>query len=187
MNLVFTLSVGQVTGIGGAGASAAYRQRPKTFYMANRIPVRTRAIRSTSIPGLAVTAYAGTTFTMPDVTRPDPFPLAAVQVPVDRLPDAKLQRAHDGARCSLSRSSRRMPQPTSRWPSRFRTCRTRTRHRHAVDDLGPHSRNDGALRYRTGFGGRHPGGAQSIRHIPAIVMACCISIGTGRCHPGEFG
>jgi RHS repeat-associated protein len=42
-----------------------------------------------SIPGLAVTVYAGTRFTMPDGTQPNPFPLAAVQVPVDRLPDAK--------------------------------------------------------------------------------------------------
>jgi RHS repeat-associated protein len=40
-----------------------------------------------SIPGLSVTVYAGTTFTDPDGTQPNPFPLAAIQVPVDRLPD----------------------------------------------------------------------------------------------------
>ncbi|MCA1614544.1 MAG: DUF4214 domain-containing protein [Acidobacteria bacterium] len=42
-----------------------------------------------SIPGLTATVYAGTTFTLPDGTRPDPFPFTAVEVPVDRLPDAK--------------------------------------------------------------------------------------------------
>jgi hypothetical protein len=42
-----------------------------------------------TIPGLSVTVYAGTTLTMPDGTHPNPFPLTAVQVPVDRLPDVK--------------------------------------------------------------------------------------------------
>jgi RHS repeat-associated protein len=42
-----------------------------------------------SIPGLSVTVYAGTTFTLVDGTQPNPFPLTAIQVPVDRLPDAK--------------------------------------------------------------------------------------------------
>ena len=40
-----------------------------------------------SIPGLALTIYAGTTLTLPDGTTPNPFPLIAVQIPVDRLPD----------------------------------------------------------------------------------------------------
>ncbi len=40
-----------------------------------------------SIPGLSVTVYAGTTFTLADGTQPNRFPLIAVQVPVDRLPD----------------------------------------------------------------------------------------------------
>jgi RHS repeat-associated protein len=42
-----------------------------------------------TVPGLSVTVYAGTKFTLVDGTQPNPFPLAAVQVPVDRLPDAK--------------------------------------------------------------------------------------------------
>lgn len=42
-----------------------------------------------TIPGLSATVYAGTTLTLVDGTRPDPFPFTAVQVPVDRLPDAK--------------------------------------------------------------------------------------------------
>jgi hypothetical protein len=42
-----------------------------------------------TIPALSVTVYAGTTFTLVDGSQPNPFPLTAVQVPVDRLPDAK--------------------------------------------------------------------------------------------------
>ena len=38
-----------------------------------------------------MTVYAGTIFTLQDGTKPNPFPLAAVQVPVDRLPDLKPQ------------------------------------------------------------------------------------------------
>ena len=40
-----------------------------------------------SIPGLSVTVYAGTTFTEQNGSTPNPFPLAAINVPVDRLPD----------------------------------------------------------------------------------------------------
>ena len=40
-----------------------------------------------TIPNLSVIVYAGTTLTEQDGTKPNPFPLAAVQVPVDRLPD----------------------------------------------------------------------------------------------------
>jgi len=40
-----------------------------------------------TIPNLKVTVYAGTTFTLVDGTQPDPFPLIAIQVPIDRLPD----------------------------------------------------------------------------------------------------
>ncbi len=40
-----------------------------------------------TIPNLEVTVYAGTVFTMVDGSQPDPFPLIAVDVPVDRLPD----------------------------------------------------------------------------------------------------
>jgi RHS repeat-associated protein len=39
------------------------------------------------IPNLSLTVYAGTTLTMPDGSTPDPFPLTAVPVPVDRLPE----------------------------------------------------------------------------------------------------
>ncbi|MGA2355060.1 MAG: choice-of-anchor D domain-containing protein, partial [Terriglobales bacterium] len=38
-------------------------------------------------PNVVVTVYAGTTFTLEDGTQPNPFPLVAIEVPVDRLPD----------------------------------------------------------------------------------------------------
>ncbi len=41
-----------------------------------------------SIPGLKVTVYAGTTLSLDDGTQPNPFPLVAIQIPIDRLPDA---------------------------------------------------------------------------------------------------
>lgn len=40
-----------------------------------------------TIPNLTVLVYAGTVFTLLDGRQPDPFPLIAIQVPVDRLPD----------------------------------------------------------------------------------------------------
>src|SRR5208337_872548 len=40
-----------------------------------------------TIPYLRVTVYAGTTFSLEDGSHPNPFPLIAVNVPVDRLPD----------------------------------------------------------------------------------------------------
>ena len=40
-----------------------------------------------TIPGIRVTVYAGTTFKLADNSQPDPFPLTAINVPVDRLPD----------------------------------------------------------------------------------------------------
>lgn len=40
-----------------------------------------------TIPNLSVTVYSGTIFTLVDGSQPDPFPLTAIQVPVDRLPE----------------------------------------------------------------------------------------------------
>ena len=39
-----------------------------------------------TIPGLEVTVYAGTVLTREDGARPDPYPLTALEIPVDRLP-----------------------------------------------------------------------------------------------------
>src|SRR5436190_1981313 len=41
-----------------------------------------------SLPSVRVNVAPGTTFTLDDGTHPDPFPMVAVEVPVDRLPDA---------------------------------------------------------------------------------------------------
>lgn len=87
VNLVFTLVLGQVT------PSPVLVHLPRidnveTFYVTQNAAAN-QSYSFTSIPGLSVTVYAGTTFTMADGTHPNPFPLAAVQVPVDRLPDLK--------------------------------------------------------------------------------------------------
>ncbi len=87
VNVVFTLVAGQLT------ASPVLVHLPRidnkeTFLVTQNSPVD-QTYSYTSIPGLSLTVYAGTTLTLPDGTRPNPFPLVAVQVPVDRLPDAK--------------------------------------------------------------------------------------------------
>ncbi len=87
VNLVFTLNSGQVT------ASPVLVHLPRIdnveTFMVTQAAAADQTYAYQTIPGLSVTVYAGTTFTMPDGTKPNPFPLAAVQVPVDRLPDAK--------------------------------------------------------------------------------------------------
>ena len=87
VNLVFTLVAAQVT------ASPVLVHLPRIdnveTFMVQQNSATDQSYNFTTIPGLSVTVYAGTTFTMADGTRPNPFPLAAVQVPVDRLPDLK--------------------------------------------------------------------------------------------------
>jgi len=46
-----------------------------------------QTFRFETIPNLSVTVYAGTTLSLKDGAQPDPFPLVAVEVPVDRLPE----------------------------------------------------------------------------------------------------
>ena len=87
VNIVYTLVSGQVT------ASPVLVHLPRidnveTFYVTQNASVN-QSYSYSSIPGLSVTVYSGTTFTLQDGTQPNPFPLAAVQVPVDRLPDLK--------------------------------------------------------------------------------------------------
>jgi RHS repeat-associated protein len=87
VNIVYTLVLGQVT------ASPVLVHLPRidnveTFYVTQNAAVN-QSYSYASIPGLSVTVYAGTTFTLQDGTQPNPFPLTAVQVPVDRLPDLK--------------------------------------------------------------------------------------------------
>jgi RHS repeat-associated protein len=87
VNVTYTLTSGQVT------AAPLLVHLPRidnleTFNVQqNAVTDQTYAFQT--IPGLSVTVYAGTTFTMPDGTKPNPFPLTAVSVPVDRLPDVK--------------------------------------------------------------------------------------------------
>jgi RHS repeat-associated protein len=89
VNIVYTLVLGQVT------ASPVLVHLPRidtveTFFVTQNASTN-QSYSFASIPGLSVTVYAGTVFTLQDGTKPNPFPLAAVQVPVDRLPDLKPQ------------------------------------------------------------------------------------------------
>jgi RHS repeat-associated protein len=87
VNLVYTVVSGQAT------PAPVLIHLPRidnqeTFLVQQNEPVD-QSYSYKTIPNLSVTAYAGTTFTMPDGTQPNPFPLTAVNVPVDRLPDIK--------------------------------------------------------------------------------------------------
>jgi len=85
VNLIYTLVSGQVT------ASPVLVHLPmitgaETFNVQqNAATDQTYSFKS--IPGLTVTVYAHTTFTQEDGTKPNPFPLVAIDVPVDRLPE----------------------------------------------------------------------------------------------------
>jgi YD repeat-containing protein len=85
VNLVFTLVAGQVV------VSPILIHLPKIdgveTFMVQQNASSDQSHVFTSIPGLSMTVYAGTTFTLPDGTQPNPFPLAAVQIAIDRLPD----------------------------------------------------------------------------------------------------
>ena len=87
VNLAYTFSLTHVT------TPAVLIHLPRidtaeTFYVQQNFATD-QSFSFQTIPGLAVTAYAHTTFTLPDGTQPNPFPLAAISVPVDRLPDVK--------------------------------------------------------------------------------------------------
>lgn len=87
VNLVYTLTAGQVT------ASPVLIHLPridnKEVFSVQQNSSVDQTYSFASIPGLSVTVYRNTTFTMPDGQRPNPFRLVAAQVPVDRLPDYK--------------------------------------------------------------------------------------------------
>ena len=85
VNLVFTLLSGQVV------VSPILVHLPRidgveTFSVQQNFATD-QTYSFATIPGLSVTVYAHTTFTESDGSQPNPFPLAAIQVPVDRLPD----------------------------------------------------------------------------------------------------
>lgn len=87
VNIVYTLTTNQVT------ASPVLVSLPriddKEAFLVQQNAAVDQIYKYESIPGLSVTVYRGTTFTLQDGSRPDPFRLVAVQVPVDRLPDQK--------------------------------------------------------------------------------------------------
>jgi RHS repeat-associated protein len=87
VNLIYTLSAGQVT------TSPVLVHLPriddKETFLVRQNHTEDQSYAYKSIPGLSLVVYRGTTITLPDGSVPDPFPLVAVQVPVDRLPDAK--------------------------------------------------------------------------------------------------
>jgi RHS repeat-associated protein len=85
VNLAYTINTGQATGpemvhlprIDNAETIQVHQNWPSD-----------QVLTYSTIPNITVTVYANTIFTLPDGTTPDPFPFTAVQVPVDRLPDA---------------------------------------------------------------------------------------------------
>jgi RHS repeat-associated protein len=87
VNLLYTLTADQATVSPVLVHLPRIDDKETFFVQQNASAEQTYSYKS--IPGLSVTVYAGTTFTLEDGSRPDPFPLVAVQVPVDRLPDAK--------------------------------------------------------------------------------------------------
>jgi RHS repeat-associated protein len=87
VNLAYTFSAGQVT-ISPVLVHLPRIDNQETF-LVKQNAATDQSHSYNSIPGLSVTVYAGTIFTMQDGTKPDPFPLVAVNVPVDRLADAK--------------------------------------------------------------------------------------------------
>lgn len=87
VNLAYTLIAGQAT-----GPELAHLPRidnGETKMVQQNAPTDQIYTFST-MPGVSVTIYAGTVFTLPDGTKPDPFPFTGVQVPVDRLPDTPI-------------------------------------------------------------------------------------------------
>lgn len=84
VNLAYTMISGQITGPELVHLPAI--SRAETIMVKQNASVD-QVFSYSTIPGITVTVYAGTKLTLPDGTQPDPFPMAAVLVPVDRLPD----------------------------------------------------------------------------------------------------
>jgi RHS repeat-associated protein len=86
VNISYTITAGQVT------TSPVLINLPRidnavTNYVTQNASVN-QVFTYPTDPNVLITVYAGTTFTLSDGTMPNPFPLVAVEVPVDRLPDA---------------------------------------------------------------------------------------------------
>jgi RHS repeat-associated protein len=85
VNLAYTIIQGQPTG--PEQVHLPLIDNAETVQVHQNWPTD-QVFNFTTIPGITVTVYANTTFTLPNGTTPDPFPFTGVQVPVDRLPDA---------------------------------------------------------------------------------------------------
>ncbi len=86
VNLSYTLTASQVT------TPSVLINLPRidngaTNYVTQNASV-TQVFTFPTDPNVVITVYPGTTFTLEDGTQPNPFPLVAVEVPVDRLPDS---------------------------------------------------------------------------------------------------
>jgi RHS repeat-associated protein len=90
VNLFYTLNAGQITGPELVHLPAISNAETK---MVQQNASTDQTFTFSSIPGIVVTVYAGTTFTLVDGTQPNPFPLSVVNVPVDRLPDVPIDGA----------------------------------------------------------------------------------------------
>ncbi len=85
VTLSYTLTAGQVT-TPGLIVHLPNVANAETFTIVQDSS-STQTFTSRSIPGITFTIYPGTTFTMPDGSQPDPFPLSIVEIPYSQVPD----------------------------------------------------------------------------------------------------
>lgn len=85
VTLSYVLTPGQVT-TPGIIVHLPNVTNAETFTISQNSP-SDQTFVSQSIPGVTITIYAGTTFSLADGTQPDPFPLSVVEIPYDQIPD----------------------------------------------------------------------------------------------------
>lgn len=85
VNLSYVLTSGQVT-TPGIIVHLPNVSGAETFSISQNSP-SDQTFSSRTIPGVSITIYAGTTFTLADGSQPDPFPLSVVEIPYDKIPD----------------------------------------------------------------------------------------------------
>jgi RHS repeat-associated protein len=85
VTLSYVLTPGQVT-TPGIIVHLPNVSNAETFTVSQNSST-TQTLVSKSIPGVTFTIYPGTTFSLPDGTQPDPFPLSVVEIPYDKIPD----------------------------------------------------------------------------------------------------
>jgi RHS repeat-associated protein len=85
VTLSYSLTSGQVT-TPGIIVHLPRVNNAETFSVQQNASVD-QTFASATIPGVTITVYAGTTFSLANGTQPNPFPLSVVEIPIDRLPD----------------------------------------------------------------------------------------------------